>query len=176
MYVKTNFLLIVSVIISLITQAQKNTFSIGAGPAVGFPFNSNFSLPIGAAVNANYGYGKLGSVIGSITYLNTKFNSSLSSTKISIINTKIGVHSYLNDYTKFFVQADAGVSNYKNKTNSNNVTSFITGLGIGYSFVFKNKNGIDLAPNVNYVSDGVSISNLWLITTATFKVNLKSKR
>ncbi len=167
---KIFFSILVLVIVNS-TFAQKKAIEISAGPTTDLNFNIYYKHSIGASVKARYTVSKLGAIIGDITWLVQKPKSStpVIISSLNMLNIKFGYLSYINN-SHFFIQADAGISHYSYKDNKAAAqTGFIGGFGVGYSFVINSKSSIDIAPNLNYLSqDGTG----WLIINLGYRIKL----
>lgn len=180
---KTQLLVAAAMLFAAFCNAQNKSFSVGIGPALGLPFNSNYNIPWGLSVKSQLGLTRLGFVHGDVTYLRTKSVLQPVKFNVSMVNIKAGYSSYLKASSGLFITADAGLSvesYYKTRKdtfniNSNNNYSFIAGAGLGYSFRLKNNSFIDLTPTVNYVSNPRSMSRLWCIINMTYRFNLKAR-
>lgn len=169
-------IIITLLLFSSAAKAQKNIFSISAGPTVGIGVNRKFSMPVGASFKAMYGTGKLGSVISEITILSLKPKATtIGAAKTSLFIAKLNYRTYVNPITHFFVQADAGIAHYTFSNNINKYTKFFGGFGAGYAFVLNSKSSIDLLTNINY-SQNVSISRIWPLANLSYRINLNAPK
>lgn len=179
---RTQLLVAAAMLFAAFCNAQNKSFSVGIGPTLGLPFNSNYNIPWGLSVKSQLGLTKLGFVHGDVTYLRTKSVRQPGQFNVSVVNIKAGYSSYFKASSGFFITADAGLSvesyntTRKDSFNYNNNYSFIAGAGLGYSFRLKNNSFIDLTPTVNYVSNPRSISRLWCIINMTYRFNVRAKR
>ena len=169
-------ILLATTLISSFLFAQKNSFYLSAGPTWGIKQNKNYTTAFGGSLKGRYGISKAGSVTSDITFLNTKPKPSyLAAIKnVNIVNIKLGVLSYLNDKSNFFVQADAGISHYSYTGTKAQVTGFVGSAGIGYSFPLSPKSYIDFAPNFNFIQKDAGISRVWFILNLAYRVKITS--
>lgn len=180
---KTHLLVTAAILGALFCNAQNKSFSLGIGPSVGIPFNSNYSTPLGLSIKPQFEINKLSSVFGDVTYFRAKSAGQPLKFNVSIVNIKAGYKSYIKSSSGLFILTDAGLSvesyNSNGKDtfnfNRNNNYSFIAGGGIGYSFRLKNNSFIDLIPTVNYVTNPRSISRFWGIINIAYRFNFKAK-
>ncbi len=150
---------------------QKEGYSVGLGPSVGFPvFNNNFSYyyknGIGGSVLANFGVSKLGSITANILFISIGTKQLLITTKSSLTLIKVG---YKTNFLKsgFFVGADAGLAKYRSGSNN-----FVVGGTIGYSFKVSKGSYFDLFPSYNLIL-GTGNNNMWLTANVLYRFNLK---
>lgn len=64
MKTKTPLLVTAVILGAILCNAQNNSFSLGIGPSVGIPFNSNYSTPLGLSIKPQFELNKLSSVFG----------------------------------------------------------------------------------------------------------------
>ncbi len=171
---KKIFFCILVLILTNSTFAQKKTVEMSAGPTIDLNFNMYYKHSIGASFKARYNVGKLGAIIGDVTYLvqKPKPGTPVIISSLNMLNIKIGYLSYINN-SHVFVQADAGVSHssYKGSNPATRI-GIIGGLGLGYSFTINSKNSIDIAPNLNYVVQH-NDSGGWLLINLAYRIKLK---
>ena len=175
---KTVSILLATTLISGFLFAQKNSFYLSAGPTLGIKQNKNYTTALGGSLKSRYGISKAGFVTSDITFLTTKPKPAYLAAikKVNIVNIKLGVLSYLNDKSYFFVQADAGISHYNLTGLKTKFTGFIGSAGIGYSFPLSNSSAIDFAPNFNFVQKDASISRTWFMLNLAYRIKLNSSK
>lgn len=167
------FVIVLSSILFFTTVvfSQKNIFSIGAGPTVGFAIgnqnhNYYYKNAVGGTLQANYGVTKLGTITAAVSYLSIGAKNK-PVTKTSLTQIKAGYKTgFLN--SGFFVAADAGIAGYHKGLNN-----FVFGVAAGYSFKVSSSSYIDLFPAYSFIAG--PNNNMWLTATALFRYSFKKK-
>ncbi len=153
--------------------SQKNTFSIGAGPTVGFALSNQnhnyyYKNAVGGTVQANYSVTKLGTITATVSYLSIGAKNQ-PVTKTSLTQIKAGYKTgFLN--SGFFAAADAGISGYDKGLNN-----FVFSVAAGYSFKVSSSSYIDLFPAYSVIA-GTPNNNMWLTANALFRFKLQKKK
>lgn len=159
--------------ITTIVFSQKNTFSIGAGPTVGFAlgnqnYNYYYKNAVGGTVQANYSVTKLGTITATVTYLSIGVKNQPVS-KTSLAQLKVGYKTgFLN--SGFFTSADAGLSGY-----NKGLDNFVFSVAAGYSFKLSSSSYIDLFPAYSVIA-GTPNNKMWLTANALFRFKLQKKK
>ncbi len=152
---------------------QKGVFSVGVGPAMGFPVsNKNFSYyyknGVGGSLQANFGVSKLGSITTNILYISMGPKHFPVINKISLTLIKVGYRTNFSD-SRFFADANAGLARYGSGS-----SYFVIGGTVGYSFKISKRSYIDLFPSYSQIF-GTGNNRMWLTINALYRFDLKKK-
>jgi hypothetical protein len=159
--------------ITTIVFSQKNIFSIGIGPTVGFAvgnqsYNYYYKNAVGGTVQLNYSVTKLGTITAAASYLSIGAKNQ-PATKTSFAQIKAGYKTgFLN--SGFFAAADAGIAGY-----NKGLDNFIFSVAAGYSFKLSSSSYIDLFPAYSVIADTPN-NNMWLTANALFRFKLQKKK